>query len=54
MEKNYRLNVNTKSLLRIGGKMSEKGANAAGIILAVSALVAASGLAIAAVAWALQ
>ena len=47
-------NINIKSLLRIGGKMSEKGANIAGVILSVSALVASVGFAVAVIAYAVR
>jgi hypothetical protein len=47
-------NTNTKTFLRIGGNMSEKGANVAGIILSVSALVASVGLSIAAIVYVMR
>lgn len=47
-------NTITKSFLRIGGKMSEKGANIAGVILSVSALVASVGFAIAVIVYAVR
>lgn len=42
----------SKSSLSIGGRMTPKAANVAGIILSVSALIAALGIAIATVIYA--
>lgn len=41
----------SKSSLSIGGRMTSNAANIAGILLALAALVAASGLAVAAIAF---
>lgn len=43
---------NTKTNFRIGGKMSEKGADKAGMIVAVAVLVVAVGAAVSAILWA--
>lgn len=43
---------NTKTDLKSDGKMSEKGADKAGMIIAVAVLVTAVGVAVSAVLWA--
>lgn len=47
-------NSSSKTSLRIGGKMSEKGADRAGFILSLAAFIAASGFAVAAIAYVLK
>ncbi|HFW4798337.1 TPA: hypothetical protein ACIBS5_003780 [Salmonella enterica subsp. diarizonae serovar 60-67:z35:-] len=43
---------NTKADLKVDGKMSEKGADKAGLIIAIAVLVIATGVAVSAVLWA--
>ncbi|ELC2813617.1 hypothetical protein ABL142_000456 [Salmonella enterica] len=43
---------NTKSSLKVDGKMSESGADKAGLLLARAAVIVARGVAIAPVLWA--
>lgn len=43
---------NTKTHFRIGGKMSEKGADKAGVIIALAIMVISVGAAVSAILWA--